>query len=110
MSRPTVVSLGMRWLTSMTLPRMMSLGLQTSPMNRSNLGLELEMCNMPVNGGCSLWPSTTTMLIIAIFSWTFSTTPINVDPSSGTTGGPAEDFTETMWRLESTAATPVWDE
>src|SRR5690348_18512192 len=35
-SRPTVVSLGMRWLTSITFPRIMSLGLQTSPMNRSN--------------------------------------------------------------------------
>src|SRR2546425_2728713 len=81
MSRPTVVSLGMRWLTSITLPRIMSFGLQTSPMNRSNLGLEFEMCSIPVKGGCSLCPSTTTMLTMAIFSWTFSTTPMNVDPS-----------------------------
>src|SRR5439155_2057684 len=110
MSRPTVVSFGIRWLTSITFPRIMSLGLQTSPMKRSNLGLELEMCSMPVNGGCSLCPSTTMMLMMAIFSWTFSTTPKIVDPSSGTIGGPAEVFTETMWRLESTAATPVWDE
>src|SRR2546422_9324170 len=77
----------------------MSFGLQTSPMKRSNLGLELEMCSMPVNGGCSLCPSTTMMLMMAIFSWTFSTTPIIVDPSSGTIGGPAEVFTETMWRV-----------
>src|SRR2546425_5636410 len=110
MSSPTVVNLGIRWLTSITFPRIMSLGLQTSPMNRSNLGLELEMCSIPVNGGCSLCPSTTTMLTMAIFSCTFSTTPMIVDPSSGTTGGPAEVFTDTMWRLESTAATPVWDE
>src|SRR5438309_8658401 len=110
MSRPTVVSLGIRWLTSITFPRIMSFGLQTSPIKRSNLGLELEMCSMPVNGGCSLCPSTTMMLMMAIFSWTFSTTPMIVDPSSGTIGGPAEVFTETMCRLESTAANPVWDE
>src|SRR3989442_10934171 len=110
MSRPTVVSLCIRWLTSITFPRMMSLGLQTSPMKRSNLGLELEICSIPANGGCSLCPSTTMMLTMAIFSWTFSTTPMIVDPSSGTIGGPAEVFTETMCRLESTAANPVWDE
>src|SRR2546425_124607 len=110
MSRPTVVSLGIRWLTSITFPRIMSLGLQTSPMKRSNLGLELEICSIPANGGCSLCPSTTMMLTMAIFSWTFSTTPMIVDPSSGTIGGPAEVFTETMCRLESTAANPVWDE
>src|SRR5713101_1935971 len=48
MSRPTVVSFGIRWLTSITFARIMSFGLQTSPMKRSNRGLELEMCNMPV--------------------------------------------------------------
>ena len=42
-SFPTVVSLGIRWLVSMTFARMMSFGLTTSPITRSKRGLELEM-------------------------------------------------------------------
>src|SRR5436309_13476304 len=79
MSRPTVVSFGIRWLTSITFPRIMSLGLQTSPMKRSNVGLGLEMCSMPVNGGCSLCPACRVMLMIGMCSWTFSSTPMLVD-------------------------------
>src|SRR2546428_11010612 len=99
MSRPTVVNLGIRWLTSITFPRIMSLGLQTSPMNRSNLGLELEMCSIPVNGGCCFLPSHTTIFKKGIFSFSFFTTPMNLGPFLCTARGAAGGFYDYVGRV-----------
>src|SRR2546422_3547536 len=109
-SRPTVFSFGMRWLVSMTFALMMSLGLVTSHIDLSKRGLEFETWSIPVKGSCIFFPSTTIMLIMAIFSWTFSTIPIIVEPSSGTTTGPVVVFTLTMCLLGSMEARPVCDE
>src|SRR6267143_3810366 len=67
-SRPTVVSFAILWLVSMTLALMMSLGLTTSHIVLSKRGLELETCSIPVKGSSIFFPSTMTILIIAIFS------------------------------------------
>src|SRR6266581_4863314 len=109
-SRPTVVSFGMRWLVSMTFALMTSLGLVTSNIDLSKRGLELETWSIPVKGSSIFLPSTTTSWTIAIFSWTFSTIPMIVEPSSGTTTGPVVVFTLTMCLLGSMDATPVCEE